>query len=119
MYLIYALLCKGLYLERKPSSRCGSPKCVITPVLYYNKKSLLSLQTILVSILLLRYISVGMVIKYHIYTSKITPRHARFEFDGSPRESREQFHCPNIFLIRVNEILLMKNCHENKNIKEY
>ena len=60
-----------------------------------------------------------MVIKYHIYTSKITPGHARFEFDGSPRESREQFHCPNIFLIRVNEILLMKNCHENKNIKEY
>ena len=60
-----------------------------------------------------------MVIKNHIYTSKITPRHARFEFDGSPRESREQFHCPNIFLIRANEILLMKNCHENKNFKEY
>ena len=60
-----------------------------------------------------------MVTKYHIYTSKIAPRQSRLEFYGSPRESREQFDCPKIFLIRVNEILLMKYCHENKNIKEY
>ena len=38
IYFIYALLCKGVYLQWKPSSRCGSPKCVIPPVLYYDKK---------------------------------------------------------------------------------